>query len=530
MNLYRAFATVGGMTMLSRILGFIRDILIAAVLGTGIVADAFFVAFRFPNLFRRLFGEGAFNAAFVPLFAGKLEGGGTKAQTRARARQFAEQALAGLLFVLLALTALCELAMPYLMYGLAWGFADDREKFDLAVLLTRITFPYLTAMSLVALLSGILNSLGRFTAAAAAPILLNVVLVSVMALAASQGLNNSPDAGIALAWGVAIAGALQLLMLSLAAYRAGMGLAFRRPRLNDDMRQLIRLGIPGVIAGGITQINIVVGTMIASMQAGAVSFLYYADRLAQLPLGIVGIAIGVVLLPDLSRKLRAGEHMGAMDSQNRSLEFSLLLTLPAAVALAVSATPLISVLFERGAFNAAATPATAWALLASAAGLPAFVLIKVFSPAFFARENTKTPMRFAVISMLVNIAGSLTLFFLFRAVGILPHIGIAIAGSLAGWVNALLLWLTLMRNGQFQADQRLKTVLPKIAAASILMGLALWLTQGALAGYFVAAQPAFIKWSAMAALVSFGLAVYGLVITLTGVTSPRALMRAMGRG
>ena len=499
-------------------------------MGTGIVADAFFVAFRFPNLFRRLFGEGAFNAAFIPLFAKKLEGDGTTAQRNASARKFAEEALAGLLFALLLLTAFCELAMPYLMYGLAWGFSENPEKFDLAVLLTRITFPYLTAMSLVALLSGILNSLGRFTAAAAAPILLNIVLVSVMVLAAWLGLYNSPDAGILLAWGVAIAGALQLLMLSLAAYRAGMGLALRRPRLNNDMRQLIKLGIPGVIAGGVTQINIVVGTMIASLQAGAVSFLYYADRLAQLPLGIVGIAIGVVLLPDLSRKLRAGDGIGAMVSQNRSLEFALLLALPAAVALGVAAEPLITVLFERGAFGAQATPATAWALIATAAGLPAFVLIKVFSPAFFARENTQTPMRFAVISMFVNIAGSLALFFFFRAIGILPHIGIAVAGSLAGWVNALLLWLTLKRQGAFQADARLLSVVPKIIVASVVMGLALWLTQGAFGQYLQAGQPALTKWLALMGLVSLGLAVYGVIIAFTGVATARSLIRAMGKG
>ena len=354
MKLYRAFATVGGLTMVSRVLGFARDILIAAVLGTGAVADAFFVAFRFPNLFRRLFGEGAFNSAFVPLFAKRLEGEGPQA-----ARSFAEEALAGLLFVLLLLTALAEIAMPWLMYALAPGFSGTPEKFDLAVLLTRIAFPYLLCMSLVALLSGALNALGRFSMAAAAPILLNVVLITAMLLAAGLGLNNTPQSGIVLAWGVAVAGVVQLAALWIAARRAGLHFRLKAPSLSADMKHLVRLGVPGLVSGGVTQLNIVVGTIIASLQAGAVSYLYYADRLYQLPLGIVGVAIGVVLLPDLARNLRAGNHHSVMDNQNRSVEFALMLTLPAAVVLAVAAEPIIRVLFERGAFKVSDTLPTA---------------------------------------------------------------------------------------------------------------------------------------------------------------------------
>ncbi|MEL7544058.1 MAG: murein biosynthesis integral membrane protein MurJ, partial [Pseudomonadota bacterium] len=316
MKLYRAFATVGGFTMLSRMLGFVRDILVAGLLGTGPVADAFVAAFRFPNLFRRIFGEGAFNAAFIPLFAKKLEGEGSEA-----ARTFAEEALAVLLFTLLVLTALAELAMPWLLVVLAPGFLEDPSKFDLTVALTRIAFPYLLCMSLVALLSGVLNALNRFAAAAAAPVLLNIVLIAAMVLAWSLGFQNQPNAGYLLALGVAIAGALQLALLAIAAQRAGMGLTLRRPRITSDVKRFFKLGVPGVIAGGVTQINIVVGTMIASLQAGAVAYLYYADRLYQLPLGIIGIAIGVVLLPDISRLLRAGEYDAVSDSQNRSLEF-----------------------------------------------------------------------------------------------------------------------------------------------------------------------------------------------------------------
>ncbi|HDL16512.1 MAG TPA: murein biosynthesis integral membrane protein MurJ, partial [Rhizobiales bacterium] len=387
MKLYRSFATVGAMTMVSRVLGFVRDIFIASVLGTGMVADAFFVAFRFPNLFRRLFAEGAFNSAFVPLFSKKVEGDGARA-----ARQFANEALSGLVAVLLLVTAIAEISMPWLMYAIAPGFTGNPEKFDLAVLLTRIAFPYLLFVSVVALFSGMLNALHRFAVAAFAPVLLNVVLISVMAGVSWAGFGNTPEAGEALAWGVALGGVAQLLVLVFWARRAGIGLRLQRPRMTPGVRRLVTLGIPGVIAGGITQVNLLIGTIIASMQDSAVSWLYYADRIYQLPLGLVGIAIGVVLLPDLSRKLRASDGDGALHSQNRSLELSLLLTLPAAVALMVMPYPIIQVLFERGAFSEADTVATATALAAFAAGLPAFVLVKVFSPGFFAREDTRTPM------------------------------------------------------------------------------------------------------------------------------------------
>ncbi len=303
MKLYRAFATVGGLTMLSRVFGFVRDILIASVLGTGAVADAFFVAFRFPNLFRRLFGEGAFNSAFVPLFAKRLEGEGKDA-----ARAFAEEAMAGLVFVILLLTIIAEVAMPFLMYGLAPGFSSIPEKFDLAILLTRITMPYLLCMSLVALLSGVLNSVGKFVESSAVSIVLNLTMMAATLVALGLGLRNDPLAGIVQAWGVFAAGFLQLWLLVDGARRNGLSLRLRRPRMTPDMRRLIRLGIPGVIAGGVTQLNIVIGTVVASLQDGAVSHLYYADRVYELPLAIVGIAIGVVLLPDVSRHLRAGDH------------------------------------------------------------------------------------------------------------------------------------------------------------------------------------------------------------------------------
>ena len=330
MKLYKSFATVGGLTLLSRVFGFLRDILIAATLGSGWVADAFVVAFRFPNLFRRLFGEGAFNSAFVPIFAKKLEGEGRDA-----ARGFAEDAMAGLLFILLIVTIVAELAMPFLMYGLAPGFDAVPEKFDLSVLLTRITMPYLLCMSIVALMSGALNSVGRFVESSSVSIVLNGVMMVATLFSLWLGYRAEPEAGVIQAWAVFVAGFLQLVVLIWGMRRSGLMLGFRRPRMTDDVRHLVRLGVPGVISGGVTQINIAIGTVIASLEPGAVSQLYYADRVYELPLAIVGIAVGIVLLPDVARQLRAGNTAAVMDSQNRSLEFALLLTIPAALALAV---------------------------------------------------------------------------------------------------------------------------------------------------------------------------------------------------
>ena len=512
MALYRAFATVGGLTMVSRVLGFIRDILIAAALGSGPVADAFFVAFRFPNLFRRLFGEGAFNAAFVPLFAKRLEGEG-----KSSAIVFAEQALSGLLFVLLVLSAICMVAMPWLMAVLAPGFISDPAKYDLSVLLTQIAFPYLLFMSLVALLSGVLNSMNRFTAAAAAPVLLNVILITAIAAAIWLGWSEKPGAGIILSVGVFLAGLAQLALLWLATRRAGVHLRLTRPRYTSDMKQLVNLGIPGLISGGITQINIVIGTIIASLQAGAVSYLYYADRLYQLPLGIVGVAIGVVLLPELSRRLRAGDQGAALHSMNRSLEFALLLTLPAAVALAVAALPIIQVLFERGAFQASDTQATAAALTAFALGLPAFVLIKVFQPGYFAREDTKTPMYYAAINVAVNVIGSIALFFLFRKIGYPPYVGIALATSIAGWVNAILLWRGLHQDGLFKIDRQLSRNVPLIALVSALMGAALWFAIPQFSDLLARNQSIILQAAALTLIVALGLVVYGMGIAATRV-------------
>jgi putative peptidoglycan lipid II flippase len=524
MKLYRAFATVGGLTLVSRILGFVRDIALAALLGAGPVAEAFVVAFRFPNLFRRWFGEGAFNAAFVPLFAKRLEGEGREA-----ARAFASAAMSGLAFVLAILTAVALVAMPWAMHGLAPGFAADPQKFDLAVAMSRIAFPYLLCMSLVALLSGVLNSLGRFWESAAISIVLNLVLMGAMAVAWWLGYGDEARTGHVLAWGILAAGLLQLLLLVDGARRAGLVPRLVRPCMSDDMRRLVKLGLPGVIAGGATQINIVIGGMIASLQTGAVSWLYYADRLYELPLAIIGIAIGVVLLPNITRHLKSGDQAAVLDAQNRALELAMLLTVPAAVALVLVPGPIISVLFERGAFGAAETRAVSAALAIFALGLPAFVLQKVLQPGYFAREDTATPMRFTAWSLGVNTAGSVGLFFLFPHWGLSPHLGIAVATTAGAWLNVALLHFGLVKRGHFAADRRLRVALPMIALASLAMGLALVGGTLHLAPWLAVGNVLPVRAAALAALVAGGAAIYFVAVMLTGVLKPRMIAKALRR-
>ncbi|HEX9770635.1 MAG TPA: murein biosynthesis integral membrane protein MurJ [Kiloniellales bacterium] len=499
MALIRSFATVGGYTALSRVLGFVREILIAYFVGTGMVADAFFVAFRLPNLFRRVFAEGAFNAAFVPLFAGRLEAGGETA-----AKAFAEQALAVLLTSLLALTAAAMAAMPWIIYLLAPGFAADSDKFQLTVELSQITFPYLLFIALAALLGGVLNSLYRFAAAAAAPVLLNIFFIA--ALAVVVPLTGAP--GQVMAWTVAAAGVGQFLLLQTAAARAGMSLRLPRPRLTPGVRRLLRLMVPGLLSAGAMQVNLMVATIIASFQAGAVSYLYFADRIYQLPLGLIGIGLGVVLLPDLTRKIRGRDDAAASRSLNRGLELAVLLTLPAALALVVIPLPIVVVLFERGAFDRTAVDATAAALAAFGLGLPSFVLVKVLQPGFFAREDTKTPFKVTVISVIANIALGLALFWP------LKHIGLALATSLAMWLNTAMLALGLRRRGFFALDQRCRARLPRIALANLLMAVGLWLAQRLLSGWFEADLLSRI--AGLLLLIGEGLVVYGAGVLLFG--------------
>ena len=500
MALLRFAATVGAYTLASRILGFLRDILIAKYLGAGMVGDAFFVAFKLPNLFRRLFAEGAFNLAFVPLFAGRLESEGREA-----AKAFAEQALSVLLWSLVAFVTVAEILMPLLMHAFAPGFADEPAKFDLAVQLARLTFPYLLLISLVSLLAGVLNSVERFAAAAAAPILLNLCLIAGLLLLG----RVLPTPGHALALAVAAAGIVQLLWLAWNCRRAGLLPALPRPRLTPGVRRLLVVVAPAALGAGVQQLNLLVDVVIASLLAtGSVSFLYYADRVVQLPLGVIGVAIGTALLPTLSRQLRGGEPGAAADSQNRALEFALLLTLPAAAALIILAGPVIAVFFERGEFTAAASAATSGALAAYAVGLPAYVLVKVLAPGYFARQDTRTPLKVAGVCLVVNVALNLAL------MGPLAHVGIALASALSSWLNAGLLALGLVRRGHLRLDSRLRRRLPRMVAASAVMAAALWAAAGWLAPWLAGGLAA--KVAALAALVLLGLGLFALAAQAIG--------------
>ena len=516
MKLIRGFATVGAMTIFSRVLGFVRDVLMAALLGTSYVADAFFVAFRVPNMFRRLFAEGAFDAAFIPIFAKRFHADGPEA-----ARAFASQALAGLTVLLVVFTVLAEIAMPWLMLALAPGFRSDPAKFDLAVLLARISLPYLVCMSLVALYTGMLNALGRLAIAAFAPSLLNVVLIAVLLGLIASGDFEKSTAGLALAWGVAASGLLQIVVVVIAAAKSGMGLGWQRPRLTPDMKRLLQLSAPGLVAGGVAQLTMVIGTIIATLQDRVVSWLYYADRIFQLPLGVIGVAVGVVLLPDLAHKLRTGNHEAVVASENRALEFALLLTLPATAALFLAAEPIMRVLFERGAFTAADTEATAKMLAAMALGLPAYVLIKVLHPSFFAREDTKTPMIFAAIGMVANVVLSLALFWA------LGPVGIAVATALSGWINAVLLAGSLKRRGEFALDARFRRAFRGILAATLVMGAAVWAAAELLQPWFAPGRGTLVQFAALGGLVLAGLAVYLACAQIFGAAKIQSIRNAL---
>jgi putative peptidoglycan lipid II flippase len=508
MALLRSVATVGSFTAISRVFGFIRDVLTAAILGAGPVADAFFVAQRLPNLFRSLFAEGAFSAAFVPLFAGTMAERGKEP-----ARLFAEDALAVLLAVLLGFVLLGEIFMPTIMDVIAPGFRQKPEKFELAVDLARITFPYLLFIALVALQGGVLNSVERFAAAAATPILLNLSLIAALLLMRQFGWRD----GRALAWAVTAAGFAQFLWLLLACERAGLALRLPLPRLTPGVRRTLTVMAPGTIGAGVTQLNLLISTALASLlPSGSVSYLYYADRLNQLPLGVVGIAVGTAILPLLARQVRLGHLPDAVATQNRGIELALLLTLPSAIALAVLATPILSVLFERGAFSPTDTAATAAALAAYAAGLPAFVLIKVLAPAFFARHDTATPVKVAVVAMVVNLLLTLVL------MRFLAHVGIALATTMAGWLNALALLALLIRRGYFQFDGRAQRNLPRVGAAALGMGGVLAASRIALAPML--AGQTVLQVAALAMLVGAGFAAFAVLALGLGIAEWRDLL------
>ena len=517
MSLFRKFASVGSATFASRILGFVREALIAAFLGAGPVADAFYAAFRFPNLFRRLFAEGAFNSAFIPLFAKELESSGRDA-----ARRFAEEILSVFLLILVALSALAMIFMPFLVGTIiAPSFASDPDKFDLTVMLTRIMFPYLAAMSLVAMLSGILNAFRKYFLAALAPVLLNVVMVGFLLLA-GYWQSEERVIGILLSCGVVLSGFLQLGLLIIGVRAQGFSPGFRLPRLSASVKRLLVLALPTAIAGGITQVNLLVTQIIASAQSGAIAIMNYADRLMQLPLGLIGISIGIVLLPELSRALAAKDKSQTQLLQNRSLEFGLGLTIPAAVALFVIPLPLIALIYERGAFIRETSELTAHVLAAYAIGLPAFVLIKIFQPGFYAREDMKTPMWFSGVNAIINVVLALILFPVYGV------IGLAIATSIAGWVNAFLLAITLYISGQFYLSGKTMRNIALIFLASIVMGVILYFTQSRFLDILINAS-LLNRLFAVMLLIGLGAGAYFALVIGSGALPMRIIREALRR-
>lgn len=512
-RLARRMASVGGLTAISRLAGFFRDIVLAAVLGAGPVADAFFVALRLPNHFRAIFAEGAFNAAFVPSYA------------RARAQQGSGAAalFASRVFTLLVLSQLVLLALalaftPTVIRLLAPGFVDTEGRFALAVDLTRITFPYLLLMTLVTLFSGMLNAIDRFAAAAAAPILLNVALVAALALAAFF-----PTAGHAAAWGVLAAGILEVMLVAGDAKRAGIMVHFRRPRWDHDVKRFFTALGPATIGSAGVQIALFADTILASfLSVGALSVLYYADRLNQLPIGVIGIAAGTVLLPEMARRVGAGDERGALHAQNRAIELTLALAMPFVVGFLVVPDLIMRALFGRGAFTAADAAAAGATLRAYALGLVPFVLIRSLTATFFARGDTLTPVKASLTAAALNVALKIVLV---TTTG-LAQVGLALATSLGGWVNIALVGWLAMRAGLLSFDARLRRSLAGLAVATLVLTAALWLAA-------LAASSLTATWTVLRDEVMLGVvAVVGAIVYIPalGIIFGRKFSVFPGRG
>ncbi len=465
-SLFRSFFTVSFYTFLSRVLGFIRDILIARYLGSTVIADAFFVAFRIPNFFRRVLAEGAYSAALIPVFSGVV----LNPKDEREASDFVENTTSMLLFATLVLTTLFFFGMPYIIQVLAPGFTDNKVAYELAVHFGKIIFPYIIFISLAAHFASINNVHERFAAGAFAPAILNIsFILSLFFLTPFV-----TTAGHALSYGVLIGGILQFLYL----YRSILN--FYRPRirtpvLNEKLKKFFKLFLPGVVGSGVIQLNIVIGTIIASfLPVGAISHIYYADRLNQLPLAIFGIALGIVLLPSLSKAIKQSDQETTNNIQNRSIEFSLLISLPSAIGLFILAEPIIHILFERGAFVAEDTLYTSKVLSNFALGLPAYIIIKVLVSCFFAREDTKTPLYISIVSVITNVVLSLLL------IGSMREMGIALATAISAWINALLLYVFLYTRNLIQFDDILVKNSFKIFINSTILFGAIYVLNGAL--------------------------------------------------
>jgi putative peptidoglycan lipid II flippase len=494
----RRIATVGGLTLVSRLTGFIRDVVMAAVLGAGPIADAFFIAFRLPNHFRAILAEGAFNAAFVPAYARNLEKDG-----KAASRRFADQIAAALLAINVVLLALALFFTPYVVGLLAPGLSDDPERYNLAVTLTRITFPSLLLVSIQTMISGELNANGRFAAAAGAPILLNICMIIALLSVAWF-----PNAGYAAAWGVLAAGVVQVILVGVDAELHHFGIRLRIPRLDKPTQKFLKALGPAIIGAGGVQLALFADTLIASfLPAGALSALYYADRINQLPIGVVGIAVGTVLLPEMSRRLAAGDESGAASAQARGIQLALLLTVPCAAAAITVPDLIMRALFARGAFTAQDAAAAGATLAAYSVGLLPFVLLRSFTAPFYARRDTATPVKAALLAAAINVALKFVL------MGPLAQVGLALATSAGAWINLSLLAYFARRQGFAVSGAAIGKPVSKLIAAGILLGVALIVAQYGLQPV-LAVLSRFRYETGLAILIVIGAAVYGSAVFL----------------
>ena len=498
MNIWKAVGTIGGLTMVSRVAGFAREMLMSRIMGASGAADAFFVAFRLPNTFRRLFGEGAFSAGFVPLFSQRYHGENGEEE----ARKFSNEVLAVFLPTLILFTLVFEVIMgPFV--ALISGYGG--EKLALATFLTRITFPYLLLISLVSLFSGILNSLTRFTAAAFAPALLNLAMLAAMLLVPVGGAATAT----ALAIGVTVGGVIQLGLLIVAARRAGVSLKLHRPEITPGVRQFVRVVIPATLGAGVYQISAFIDTFfLARIGTGAMSWFNYADRLNQLPLGVIGAALGTAILPQVSRHIGAGEPGKAARVQGEAAELAMLLCLPAALALCVAAEPLIGALFQGGEFKPQDVHVTGLVLSIIVLGLPAYVLVKVLTPGFYSRQDTATPVKTAGFVLIANIVLN---FVLIPPFGIA---GLAAAIAIASWLNCVILYVILHRRGHFRVERWLAGRIGRQFLAGLAMVAALLAVRYVLADWFTGDVAE--RMIGVVAIVGAGLAVYFPVVWLIG--------------
>tara|TARA_B100000676_G_C18019485_1_gene811725 strand:- start:43 stop:1587 length:1545 start_codon:yes stop_codon:yes gene_type:complete len=513
MNIIKPLFRVSGMTLISRLLGFIRDILIAATFGAGSIADAFFIALKFPNIFRRIMAEGALNMSFIPMFSKKLP-------DKKEANVFFREIFNFLFWSLLILVSIFEILMPVVVYLLAPGFLQDPKKIDLVINLARISFPYLFFISLVTLLCGVLNSLGKYLLAASMPIFVNISMIIALFYVQIIEVQNTANAAQLLMLSFLISGIIQLILCIYGCKKHGFLPRIKLPKISDNINKFIILSLPAIGAGGIIQINILIGSIIASYEEKAVSYLYYADRIYQLPLAMIGISIGVVLLPELSREITKKNSKNIHLIQEKSLEVSLIFATPATFGLIFLSQEIIMVLFERAFFTSIDTIATSFALVIFSLGLPAFVCVKIFQVMFFAREDTKSPMIFAGISVIANIIISLALF------QYLGYLGIAISTTVSSWINLLLLYRECTKEKYFTLNKRLLNRIIKIIVASIGMVFILFIIEKS-TPILEFADGSIVNFLILLSYVTMGIIFYGIICHLLKIMELKSFFKFM---